>query len=161
MLSSEKLDSYKKQLTSTLLEALTKLNALEEEYNAKEVEFNNSYPGNTIPEHLVEIGDKIWTDYEKKFRDILREYCTDKVSEDPRSGGSMGSPTRFHFIEEKYELNFIMKSEKKAIIEINYEKWKGSCFGIQFTFSPTENGWRISCVKERLSKDKSWSNYWM
>lgn len=161
MLDDERLEKYKKEFTRTLMEVLGKLNALEHEYYEKNEEFDNSYEGNTIPEHLVETHKIIWKEYKLKYRDILREYCTEKVSEDPSSTGSMGKPCKYYFIEKYHELSFIMKTEKKAIIEINYEEWKGSCYGKQFTFHPTESGWKISCVKGRFAKEDSWSRDWM
>ena len=76
-------------------------------------------------------------------------------------GGHICKPTQFYFIENEYDLQFIMKTEKKATIEINYELFKGSCYGKQFIFSPTKDGWKISSIKERLGKDESWSKCYM
>lgn len=156
-MDAKKYEDYRNQLVERLMEFLKRLNSLEEEYNNMKQEFNDSYEGNQIPEELVDKGRKIWKEFSEKKREILRDYCTDKVSEIPRIGGFMGEPTQFYFIEKEHDLQFIMKTEKKAVIEINYEEWKGSCFGKQFIFSPTKDGWKINSIKERLGKDESWS----
>ncbi|MBZ0310954.1 MULTISPECIES: hypothetical protein [Clostridium] len=160
-MDTKKYEDYKKQLIEILIAFLKNLNSLEEEYNIMEENFNNSYEGNQIPVELIDKGRQIWKEFSQKKRGILREYCTEKVSETPRIGGSMGKPTQFYFIEKEHNLQFIMKTEKKAVIEIDYEEWKGSCFGKQFIFSPTKDGWKINSIKERLGKDESWSKTYM
>lgn len=157
----KKYNDYKNQLVDKLMEFLKKLNTLEEKYMTIIKEFDSSYKGNQIPIKLADNRKQIWKEFSNKKREILREYCTENISEAPGIGGSMGKPTQFHFIENEHELQFIMKTERKAVIEINYEKWKGSCFGKQFIFSPTKDGWKISSIKERLDKDESWSKTYM
>lgn len=156
-----KYESYKNQLVQRLIEFLNKLNSLEKKYYTLNQEFDSSYTGQQIPIELADKGRQIWKEFRKKKREILREYCTEIVSEAPTVGGCFGKPTQFYFIENKFDLQFIMKTEKRAVIEINYETLNGSCYGSQFIFSPTKDGWKISSIKDRLSKDESWSKYYM
>ena len=156
-----KYEDYKNKLVESLMEFLNKLNRLEKNYYTMQHEFNNSYNGNQIPIELVNKWKNIWKEFSEKKRGVLRKYCTEIVSEAPMVGGHIGKPTQFYFIENEYDLQFIMKTEKKATIEINYEPFRGSCYGKQFIFSPTKDGWKISSIKERLGKDESWSKCYM
>jgi len=97
---------------------------LEEKYNVMEQEFNNSYEGNTIPVELIDKGRQIWNEFSQKKREILREYCTEKISEIPRVGGHMGEPTQFYFIEKEHDLQFIMKTEKKLLLKLAMKNGK-------------------------------------
>lgn len=156
-MDTKKYESYKNQLVKRLIDFLNKLNSLEKDYYIMNQELDNSYRGHQIPIELVDKEKQVWKEFRTKKREILREYCTEIVSEAPTVGGSLGKPTQFHFIENDFDLNFIMKTEKRAVIEINYETPYGSCYGSQFIFYPTKEGWRISSIKDRLSKDECWS----
>lgn len=156
-----KYEDYKRQMVRILIEFLWKLNALQEKYNIITQEFSDSYEGDEIPNDLVDKGQQIWDEYNDKKLQILREYCTDKVLEDSKSGDKIGKPSQFYFLEREHQLDFIMNSNKKAIIEINYEEWDGSSFGKQFTFIPTVKGWKVNCIKERDGKYESWTTAYL
>lgn len=156
-----KYENYKTKLVNVLMEFLFKLNTLEEKYYLMNEEFDKSYEGNQIPDELISREREIWTNFKDEKVEILKAYCTSKITDAPRIGGQMGSPTQFYFIEKEHELNFVMKSERKATIEINYEEWSGSCFGKQFVFTHTDDGWKINSIKERLGKDESWTKTYL
>lgn len=160
-MKDEELEQYKDMLVPILMEFLRKLNSLEKIYFCKTRDFEKLYQGNTIPEELCPVIDKIWSDYGMKKKDILRQYCTPKITEVKYLGRSLKEPAKFEFIEGDYQLRFIMKSTRKAIIELDYEEWKGSTFSKQFSFSNTESGWKVNEMKERLGEDEAWTKICM
>ncbi|MFL0252900.1 hypothetical protein ACJDT4_21055 [Clostridium neuense] len=123
-MDAKKYEDYKNQLVEKLMEFLNKLNSLEKKYNVMEQEFNDSYEGNQIPEELVDKGRRIWKEFSQKKREILREYCTEKISEASRIGGCMGEPTQFYFIDKEHDLQFIMKTEKKLLLKLTMKNGK-------------------------------------
>jgi hypothetical protein len=128
----EKFQSFKDEIISLLIPVLQKLTQLENETMAKER------------------GKVDFDEYRRNYRQIIEPICTEALLIEWRLG-SCGSPAKYDYPALNFErISFIMKTAKKAAVEIYYEY--GLNKADQFIFTKTDDGWKLNAKKSGLNR---------
>ncbi|MFK7750503.1 MAG: hypothetical protein AB8B65_19080 [Kordia sp.] len=146
--SSEKFQHFADEIICFLIEILQEIHTLE-----KEIFERSSALKNPDEPHQVQPGEKeLWTEFTQR-----RKVITAPASLKPTDGGSnsFGKPTKYEYLSySKTKVLFIMKSAKRAVVEIQYE------YGIeskdQFVLKRDENGWKVATKKYGFQGEDKW-----
>ena len=129
----------------SLIETLTAICDLEEKYCVIKGEHGDMFY------------EEFWHEYEEEYRVIIEPVCTEELLKRGYAD-SLGSPSTYAYIKTTdYNIDFTMKSDKKAIVEIYNEDEIMERH--QLTFIYTENGYKIHTVKYGYGERTTWTNY--
>ena len=129
----EKFRHFKDEIIGLLLPALQKLCQLEKEISK------------------TSINDDSWKEYKRHYAEIITPIGTESLLTQRGIAGAIETPAKYDYPGKKCKkISFIMKSPKKAVVEIYYERKSD-----QFIFVNTEEGWKLNEKKYSFS-DGTW-----
>ncbi len=115
--ASEKFKGFQDEICSTLFELLRKITALENEISARDEELEEKSPD---PHQFTPEMEQLWSEYRKRLGDILKPACSEKLLK-RGYGQSFSDPAKYACIDGDCKAYFIMKSAKKAVVEIHVQ----------------------------------------
>lgn len=120
------------------------------ELDALEAEFMDKCDGG----HTVSIADRaeLMQEYRERSMEIIGDRCTPKLIKRCRFS-CLSRPGHYAYLFGAYKLHFIMKSAKKAAIEIEYAQ--SIIHKQKFMFRLTDNGWKLNEVHHGFGGHKS------
>ena len=118
--ADEKFRPFQEEICSFLFEMLQEINILEKEIFERNNELEAQKIKAGIPKNQIPQGWKeLLVEFRERYFKIIDGKCTEKLLKRGYAG-AFGSPQKFGYINEECRVNFIMKSEKKAVIETHY-----------------------------------------
>ncbi|CEK36574.1 hypothetical protein UMC2_34441 [[Clostridium] sordellii] len=150
----EKYQEMKYELIPILINLLDEISILESTFIKKEEELESEKIKLGIPSHQTHPRDKdMWKEYKQKYRELIEGICTEELIE-YGFANSMGDPGEYDYLKTGCELFFIMKSSKRAIIEIHFEE--GISKKHQFILRKIDDNWKVSDKKYGFTGEKTW-----
>lgn len=152
--ASDKFKDKQAEICEPLFELLRKINAIEKDIFDRNSEIESKKPELGIPKNQIAPGQKeLWAEYKERLGEVIKPYCTEKLVGN-RYGGSFGNPQKYGYIDGECKVNFIMKSDKKAVVETHYhggvdEKHK-------FVFKDVDGKWLICEVYYGFEGETGW-----
>ncbi len=116
--ASEKFKDLQDEICGTLFDLLRKINVLEKEISARDEELEEKSPD---PHLYTPEMDQLWSEYRKRLGDILKPACSEKLL-NRGYGQSFSDPAKYACIDGDCKVYFIMKSAKKAVVEIHVQR---------------------------------------
>ncbi len=146
--TTEKFLPFKDEIIDFLLSKLEKLNKLEQEIFERSQKLKSPKEPNQI-----QPGEKeLWREYKERHKQITDSVCM-KPSKNTTS--SFGKPTKYEYITyPDTKIIFIMKSAKRAVIEMEYEN--GVKSKDQFILKKEGNDWKIFAKKYGYQGESTW-----
>ncbi len=142
--TSEKFVCNAEEIVSFLLEKLRLLHNLEQDFYEKHQNMPNA---NKASQFRL-----FFKKYNEQRKNIIDKFCTNPIAE----SSSLAKPTSYEYVNDtNTQIVFIMKSAKKAIVEIYYES--GIAKKDQFTLKKVDNEWKIDGKKYGFQGESTWS----
>ena len=152
--ADEKFRPFQEEICSFLFEMLQDINNLEKEIFERNNELEAQKIKAGIPKHQVPQG---WKELRDEFREryfkIIDGKCTEKLLKRGYAG-SFGNPQKFGYIHGEYRADFIMKSEKKAVIETHYSHGVDSKH--KFVLKKNDGKWLLDEVYYGFENEDHW-----
>lgn len=150
--ASEKFKDKQDEICEPLFDLLRRINALEREICERAEELDRKKEEQGKDYEFTPEDEALWADYQKRLTKLVKPYCTENLSE--HCGGDFGNPQKYGYIDGDCRVNFIMKSDKKAVVETHYhggvdEKHK-------FVFKDVGGKWLICEVYYGFEDDSGW-----
>ncbi|MFV0517552.1 MAG: hypothetical protein ACK5MV_09155 [Aminipila sp.] len=143
--TNEKFLYMKDEIVSLIIKTLKSLCELEEEYTLIEKKQGASF---------FELS---WDDYKERYKAIIAPVCTEKLLKRGYAD-VLSSPATYAYLNtSKCKIDFIMKNEKKAVVETHFDN--GIKQKHQITAINTPNGWKIDSFKYGYEDETTWNNY--
>ncbi len=115
--ASEKFKDLQDEICGTLFDLLRQINALEKEISARDEELEAKSPD---PHQFTPEMKQLWSEYRKRLGDILKPACSEKLL-NRGYGQSFSDPAKYAYIDGDCKVYFIMKTAKKAVVEISVQ----------------------------------------
>lgn len=150
----EKYQEMKYELIPILINLLDDISNLESTFINKSEDLEEKKLKLGIPSSQVSPGsEEMWKEYKKKYRELIERICTEELLK-YGFANSMGKPGEYSYLKAGCNLFFIMKSSKRATIEIHFEK--GNSMRHQFILRKIDDNWKISDKKYGFRRETSW-----
>lgn len=147
-LTSEKFLPMKNELVEFLITILQEINRLEQEiFNRSEKLKNPKEPNQVQPGE-----DELWEEYTSRYRKIVSPIFLDTTQGNP---DSFGNPAKYDYLlYPDTKLIFIMKSENRAVVEIEFYQSIGK--KEQFVLKKEIENWKIATKKYGFIGENTW-----
>lgn len=151
----EKYQVYKDEIVLPLIEALRKICVLEENCIKQNEILEDNKIKQGIPKWQVADGWQEMTDqYAVDYGSVVEPICTDKLLERGYAR-SYGKPAQYAYVNTGCKIFFIMKSNKKAIVETHFHH--GIETKHQFVFKNVDGRWLID--EKKYGHGDDWHVY--
>lgn len=150
--ASEKFKDKQAEICEPLFDLLRQINALEKEIYERNEELDRKKEEQGKEHEFTPEDEELWEEYQERLIEIVKPYCTENLSEN--CGGSFGNPQKYGYIDGECKVNFIMKSDKKVVVETHYhggvdEKHK-------FVFKGVDGKWLLCEVYYGFEGETGW-----
>ncbi len=139
--AAEKFKDRIDEICGFLFDILRRINELETKICERGEELEKKRP----EPHIVAPGeDELWEEYRTRLGDIVKPVCAGKLLQ-RGYGGSYSDPAKYGYIDGECKAEFIMKSEKRAVVVTHYHHG----IGMKHRFVMVKNdngGWLIDSV---------------
>lgn len=150
----DKYQEMKYELIPILINLLDEISILESTFIKKNEELKAGKIKLGIPSSQIPPGyEEMWKEYKQKYRELIEEICTEELLE-YGFANSIGKPGKYDYLKTGCDLFFIMKSSKRATIEIHFEK--GISMRNQFILRKIDDNWKISDKKYGFIGETTW-----
>lgn len=150
--ASEKFKDKQSEICEPLFELLRRINALEKEICERADELDKIKDAQGKHYEFTPEDEALWEDYQTRLAELVKPHCSENLSQN--CGGSFGSPQKYGYIDGDCRVNFIMKSDKKAVVETHYHG--GVDEKHRFVFKNVDGKWLICEVYYGFEDESGW-----
>lgn len=146
--SPVKYQGLSKEVLLVLIKNLQALDRLEKEIYQRSLELKNPKEPNQMQPGEAEL----WKEYASRYVELSSPMCLKPVDQGSRS---FGEPSKYDYLSyPDTKLVFLMKSLKRAVVEVHYEY--GAESKEQFVLKKDGDDWKIEGKKYGFPGEEKW-----